>query len=337
VAGLRRVDLARKVRRYRELVTQRQPSWRVDSWDDAPWKEVRELSASLYRDLLAPIEREWKAAEHLVIAPTGLLHYLPFHALGPYDATTGQLRFVALDTSVSYLTNAGRTDVVTGPRKPRERTLLGLGNPPYRHERPRLSQLQFAEREVNELKTLLGPNALVLAGADASLANLQTGLGGGSMVATRGPIDGPRKFGILHLATHGVVDARSPADSWLALDGTNRLRASDVGTLDLAATHLATLSACQTAIADDKPGTDVMSLAAYFVTAGVPSVLVSLWNVDDRATGELMVKFYQALAAQGDPLHKGKALQAAQRALATRPETRHPYLWAAFELIGDWR
>ncbi|MBI2088062.1 MAG: CHAT domain-containing protein [Deltaproteobacteria bacterium] len=80
-----------------------------------------------------------------------------------------------------------------------------------------------------------------------------------------------------------------------------------------------------------------MSLAT-FINAGakVPSTVVSLWEVDDLATRDLMVRFYEVLLKQ-KPVHKARALQEAQRSLASKPETRHPFFWSAFILIGDWR
>jgi CHAT domain-containing protein/Tfp pilus assembly protein PilF len=385
VPGVGRSELVRRVKRYRELLTGGRRPLQIDSWEDPEWTELRDLSAALYRDLLQPIEREWKQARHLILAPTGILHYLPFQALGPYDPQTKQLRFLILDTAVSYLTNANRTDLTSRSPQQRERTLLALGNPPYQHERPRLAPLPFAEIEVQRLQRIFGARALAMAGPDATLQNLRAHLApaaggtaiavgesttvpgaatraagaattepGGAATAPGGAASAPggattapggrgvtpttpSRFGIVHLATHGIVNARSPADSWLALDGTNRLRASDVATLGLDATHLVTLSACETAIAEEKPGTDVMSLATYFTTAGVPSMVVSLWKVDDRATGELMAKFYEVLVSQPDPLDKARALQAAQIELASRPQTRHPFFWAPFVLFGDWR
>ena len=337
VPGVRRAELDERVRRYRQLVLQMRgtdvASRGTGSWDSPLLRDLREQTDWLYRRLLEPIEAEWRQAQHLILAPTGLLYYLPFHALGRYDAAKRELRFLVQDKPVSYLTNATLQALGRAPARPRELTVLALGNPTYKHERPPLAQLGSAEKEVEAIRIIFGSRAVALPGPQATLANLRARL---ARPAARGA-PGPARFGILHLATHGVVERDSPADSWLAFEGKARLLAREIPELPLEGTHLATLSACETALAEDRPGADLMSLGRFFSTAGVPSVLVSLWEVDDDATRDLMVRFYETLVKQGATLDKARAIQAAQVALLARPETRHPYFWAAFILIGDWR
>jgi CHAT domain-containing protein len=93
--------------------------------------------------------------------------------------------------------------------------------------------------------------------------------------------------------------------------------------------QLATLSACETGLGQLAGGDDVVGLNRGFFYAGVPSVVSSLWQVSDDATGKLMVAFYTALA-QNDIR---SALQTAQLSLR-QGEFRHPYYWAAFQLAG---
>ena len=143
-------------------------------------------------------------------------------------------------------------------------------------------------------------------------------------------------FGFVHLATHGVLDSRSPKDSWLAMDGTNKLLAQEIPGLNLSDVSLVTLSACETGLAEEKPGGELMNMATFFAEAGATSIAVTLWSVDDEATRDLMVRFYTGLLEQ-KTLDKSRALQEAQKMLAAKPETRHPFFWAPFILIGDWR
>lgn len=345
VPNVGRRELDNHVRRYRALTTQVRGDrnrWRIDSWAAPEWKELRDVTDWLYRALLAPIESELKAARHLVVAPTGLLFYLPFHALGPYDSASGTVRFVVEDVAVSYVTTANLRQITSEQRTARPRTVLALGNPPYRHERPALRQLDYAEKEVDAIRSIFGSRGMALSGDRATLANLKTHLSdgyhsGSSIPAPTGGDGGPQRFGILHLATHGVIDPASPADSWLAFEGRSRLRAREVSALNLSGIHLVTLSACETGIAEDRPGTELMSLGRFFSAAGVPSVVVSLWQVDDIATQELMVKFYRGLDAEHGALDKAQALRDAQRTLLANPAMRHPFYWAGLILIGDWR
>ena len=79
----------------------------------------------------------------------------------------------------------------------------------------------------------------------------------------------------------------------------------------------------------------MIGLTRGFMYAGAPRVVVSLWNVSDQATAELMKSFYTALLQKG--LRPAAALRAAQLALWKQPKWRAPYFWAAFGLQGEWR
>ena len=78
-----------------------------------------------------------------------------------------------------------------------------------------------------------------------------------------------------------------------------------------------------------------MGLTRGFLYAGVPRVVASLWAVQDRATAELMTRFYRAM--WGDGLTPAAALRQAQRSMRREPRYRNPYSWAGFVLQGDWR
>ncbi|GMU57797.1 MAG: hypothetical protein AMXMBFR33_69430 [Candidatus Xenobia bacterium] len=111
-----------------------------------------------------------------------------------------------------------------------------------------------------------------------------------------------------------------------------QLSVTEIAGLDLAPVRLVTLSACQTALAERDPevGAELTSLCVR----GQPSLVASLWKVSDRSTHTLMLEFYRQLAA-GKP--RAEALRLAELALLGQPETTHPYHWAGFELLGDWR
>lgn len=94
---------------------------------------------------------------------------------------------------------------------------------------------------------------------------------------------------------------------------------------------LVTLSACETGLSALAPGDDLVGLARGLLLAGAPSLLVSLWMVDDAAAAELMTDFYRTLLSGARP---AAALREAQRnLLSTHP---HPFFWAPFMLIGRW-
>jgi CHAT domain-containing protein len=179
-------------------------------------------------------------------------------------------------------------------------------------------------------------------------------------------LQGPR---ILHLATHGFflkdeeatallnpllglrTDRAAPAlgenpllRSGLALAGANQrssgatddgiLTAAEVAQLDLLGTQLVVLSACETALGTVAAGEGVYGLRRALVLAGAQSQLVSLWKVDDAATSELMTDYYQRLL-KGEG--RAAALRAVQRDMLANPSRQHPYYWAAFIPIGNWK
>jgi CHAT domain-containing protein len=144
---------------------------------------------------------------------------------------------------------------------------------------------------------------------------------------------------ILHLASRGLVSRWNPLYSYVELrpDSQNdgRLEVHEVFGLDLNA-RLVVLSACETALAagllEDVPaGEEWVGLVRAFLYAGASNVLATLWQVEDRATGELMDLFYRELAHNRSP---STALAAAQRKMLRNPDTRDPFFWAAFSLAG---
>ncbi len=147
---------------------------------------------------------------------------------------------------------------------------------------------------------------------------------------------------IVHLATHGVLNARHPEMSGLVLSlvdehGAARdgfLRVAEVQHLKLDA-ELVVLSACQTALGKEIRGEGLVGLTRGFLSAGVPQVVATLWRVDDQATAELMKRFYAGLVGRGLPA--AAALAEAQRSMRADPRWSAPYYWAAFGAYGDWR
>jgi CHAT domain-containing protein len=161
--------------------------------------------------------------------------------------------------------------------------------------------------------------------------------------ASRGRVMG-RDLGdyrILHFATHGKVDRKSPALSALVLsrfDPEGRpldgyLRLHDIYRLNINA-DLVVLSACETGLGTDINGEGLVGLAQGFLYAGARSLLISLWSVPDRATYQLMTRFYGHLIEDG--LRPAAALRRAQLSMASERRWRDPYFWGAFILLGDW-
>lgn len=144
-------------------------------------------------------------------------------------------------------------------------------------------------------------------------------------------------IGLIHLATHAVIDESNPESSFLQFSGSSdedgKLHFFEIYGLDINA-QLITLSACNTGYGKVQRGEGVMSLSRAFAYAGVPATVVSLWPASDKSTPELMKFFYQNLSEGQD---KDKALNNARKAyLATaKGKARHPFYWAGFVIIGD--
>lgn len=143
-------------------------------------------------------------------------------------------------------------------------------------------------------------------------------------------------FDIVHVASHGEFD-RDPSKSFLLTwDGrmsmeefaqiVSRTRFRDERPLELL-----TLSACQTALGDDRAALGIAGAAAR---SGARSVVATLWSVNDEASARLMKRFYAELAKPG--LSRAEALRRAQRELIEDPAHAHPVYWSAFLLISSW-
>jgi CHAT domain-containing protein len=149
-------------------------------------------------------------------------------------------------------------------------------------------------------------------------------------------------YGIVHFATHGLLDLRHPDLSGVVLslyDAQGRprdgyLRMNDIYNLRLPA-DLVVLSACESALGPEIASEGIYSLARAFFYAGAPRVLGTLWAVDDRASAKFMAGFYRALLAPGG--RPASALRSAQQAIAADPRWQAPYYWAGYVLQGDWR
>jgi CHAT domain-containing protein len=143
------------------------------------------------------------------------------------------------------------------------------------------------------------------------------------------------QYDTLHLSCHGFFDPTDPLASGLQLaDGV--LTARDIMGLKLNA-DLVTLSACQTARSEISRGDELVGLTRALLYAGASSVLVTLWSVDAVAALELMGDFYSRLRGNGGTKVKPEAVALREAMLEMRKKREHPYYWAPFILVGDWR
>jgi CHAT domain-containing protein/lipopolysaccharide biosynthesis regulator YciM len=299
----------------------------------------RASAAKLYELLLKPADAQLRGKTNLVIAPDDKLWDLPFQAL-----LAGANRFLIEDAAITYAPSLTVLREMTNRLKnqganPAPATLLALGNPllgretvnraalPLRDEK--LDPLPEAEKEVRAISRLYGSaRSKVYIGADAREDLIKT-----EAAQAR----------VLHFATHGILNNASPMYSHLALarGDTNEdglLEAWELMQLNLKA-DLAVLSACETARGRFGAGEGVIGLSWAMFIAGVPSIVVSQWKVESASARDLMISFHrQALAspaAAKSKATKAEALRQAALKMMKNPETRHPFYWAGFVLVGD--
>jgi CHAT domain-containing protein len=177
-----------------------------------------------------------------------------------------------------------------------------------------LPALEGAEAEVLAIAERYPGKARLYLGPEASLTNVKKV---------------PLASECVHFAGHGLLDEAHPELSGLFLEG-GLLTVSDIFNLDMNA-GLVVLSACETA-GTEVSGEGLVGLTRAFLYAGSPSVVVTLWRVEDRKTSDLMLRFYTNLDQSGD---KSEALRQAKLGLLVRGgAAAHPYYWAPFILVG---
>ena len=146
----------------------------------------------------------------------------------------------------------------------------------------------------------------------------------------------------VHFATHGYLDSQQPELSAIVLSMVDEkgrpqdgfLRVHDIYNLELPA-DVVVLSACQTGLGKEIKGEGLVGLTRGFMYAGAARVVVSLWSVSDKATADLMARFYSKMLAE--KLRPAAALRAAQLEVAQEKPWNSPYYWAAFIIQGDWQ
>jgi CHAT domain-containing protein len=148
-------------------------------------------------------------------------------------------------------------------------------------------------------------------------------------------------YRIVHFATHGIIDSRTPALSGLMLSRVDEQGAPQEGFLGLRDVYnlrlsadLVVLSGCETALGRQVQGEGLVGLTQGFLYAGARQVVASLWRIEDRATAELMSHFYRGLLVEGRA--PAAALRQAQLAIRDDKRWRSPYYWSGFVLQGDW-
>lgn len=322
--------------------------------DDAPHAIARSrydvAAERLSRLLLQPVADRLDKKRLVVVAP-GSLRSIPFHAL-PHPASPAvplaETHEVVSEPSITLLAALRERK---RSHQPASRLLAVVADPVFGDDDERLSRKKGVLPPSGTSRTHASERFERLAHTGHEASAILEMAGFGPKLAARG-FDANRNlvmggslydYQILHFATHGEYDDRFPELSSLILSQLDasgrkiegRLRAFEIFGLDLRA-DLVVLSACRTAWNEGERGEGrAAGLAQGFLHAGAPRVVVSLWEVDDRATTALMKHFYGGILDLG--LSPAEALRRAQLRIRREKDWQSPYYWAGFVLQGDWQ
>ncbi len=344
-------ELDRQIRRVRQHGSQRM-------------RRFEEVARDLYGTLIEPIAADVAASERLLILGDGPLHYLPWSAL-IRDTSEGSQYLVEWKPIHQALSATVFAELKKLRRKDSERPppiqIAAFGDPNYpgreaaegrhgdlvvRSAMERCSfdfdALPYSRYEIDSIAgNFPADQTRVYLGEQATEERVKA-IG--------------RDAQIVHIAAHGCMDERFPLNSFVALavpekDQEDRdnglLQAWEIFERVRLDADLVVLSACETALGEERGGEGLYGLTRAFQYAGARTVAASLWKVSDRATAGLMSRFYKHLR-QGKS--KDQALRVAQLELLRGPilvpgengeeqeiVASAPYYWAGFQIYGDWQ
>ena len=286
-------------------------------------QQINTLLTELYQTLIQP-NVDFVRNSKLTIIPDGVLSYLPFDLLKEKEDGSSMINNYTISYDYSaFLYQHFKNQEATNKSK-----LLALApkfnNPGLATDniRSEIVALPGAEMEVDQIGEIF--SSTILKGNQATESAFKS-------EATN--------YGILHFATHALVDDFSPGNTRLIFDlnetgeDDGYLHSHEIYNMKLNA-DLVTLSACNTGFGKIKKGEGVMSLSRAFAYAGSPNSLVSLWPASDKSSPIVMESFYQNLA---DGMPKDEALRKAKLDyLESTPEKgTHPFYWSGFVFIGN--
>ena len=328
-----------------------------------------ETGAALSRLVLAPVANEL-GRKKIVVVRDGALLRVPFSAL-PIPANDSVRRSgralanrayqpLIFEHEIVQLPSSSVLAVVrreTATRAPAEKLVAVIADPVFQPGDPRvktsvaaansqttseskersewesgledLQRLPFSRREADAIVSMVGNNqsfkAVDFAANRAAVSN-----------------DVLSRYRVVHFATHAMLNNSHPELSGIVLSLVDEngkpqngfVRMYEIYNLRLSA-DLVVLSACRTAVGKQVKGEGLIGLTRGFMYAGSSRVMVSLWEVNDEATAELMKRFYTAMFIKG--MRPAAALRTAQLAMWRSGWWQAPYYWAAFEIQGEFR
>jgi len=309
--SIRAADLDTSVARYRLAISRHESA------------EADTLSERLFERVIAPLERVLPSNGTIVFVPDGALHTVPFGAL----RNPRTKRYLIEDRAVAIAPSAAMfmraSDRLRHLPELRNGSVLVVGNPRLdAADASGLSDLAGAEAEAADISKQYS-TAMVLTGQRATKSAFLNAAG---------------NYAVVHFAGHAIANDGYPLLSRLlfARDEPGQsgvLFTNELHEMRLDRTSLVVLAACQTLAGSVKKGEGAIGLARPFLARGVPTVVATLWDIDDRASRAFFQAFYAALRAGNEPVD---ALRTAQLSLLRNADQglRAVSAWAGFVSNG---
>jgi len=342
--------LANAIMAYRELLTSIAPA------DDAE----RDRQARIFFDALVGDDRALTSRSHLIFVPDGSLAFLPFETLRTKKG------YLIEDRLVTYTPSLAVAELIRQRKQTHgAHAVLAMGGAVYNDkaeqkpvELPRGQVVWDAQHRHDRGLALNETYAELGYGSFANLPGTRKEVDGiARIISDTKVLLGPSvtegrikqmsregalaKYRMLHFATHGIALPETPSLSALVLSQTTKAMEGEDGFLTMA--EIATLridaeqvvlSACETGLGKLYAGEGVVGLTQAFFVAGARAVAVSLWEVADDSTAELMLSAYDTMQTKGQSF--AQAMADAKRVLIKGGRFSRPYYWAPFVHYGSW-
>jgi CHAT domain-containing protein len=320
-------------------------------------EKFQRAAVQLSRMILAPAASEF-GKKRLVIVSDGALQYVPFAAL-----SVSSNRPIILDHELVSLQSASAFAIQRHNLANRElapRAVAVIADPVFSTNDARLKSGAPAKESIAQASTRIIEHTSGSASGQLSIPRLPFTRWEADQILAVAPressmkmldfranrsvatSDELSKYRYVHFATHGYLDTTRAGLSAIVLSMVDEqgkpldgfLRTHDIYNLKLPA-ELVVLSACETGLGKDVTGEGLEGLTRGFMYAGARRVIVSLWNVNDKATAALMQRLYAGML-RGNKT-PAAALRAAQVEMLRMRPWQSPYYWAAFVVQGDWK
>lgn len=272
---------------------------------------IQQPMSKMYEVMISPIAGWLQNHKRCLIIPHLCWHYFPFYIL--FD--NGKKEFLCDQIEIGFCPSSSILQQCKQKNRLKRDNAILMA----RHD----GDLLMADDEVRLLAASFLPGtAHVYTGRNAYLNRAADN----------------ELFDVIHLACHGWFDSDNPFFSGIAIppekDDERYTSLLDLFNLQMPCTQI-TLSACESGLSNFTVADELTGLSRALFGAGAASLLLSLWKVADESTLYLMQNYYWHFVANKQC--KTRALQLAMQAVKARPEYAHPYYWAPFVLMGDWR